>query len=93
MPIEHVTRGLQFENLYVEVSVERWICDNCGRRQAFHDNPQPPYGDAPPPNPERLGWKLKFPLDDGSEEGCTCPKCYAEQMARLEQSLKHKETI
>jgi hypothetical protein len=82
MPVEHVTRGLSFDNLFVEVSVDRWICDGCGTRQAFHDVPGPPYGD-PVPTPEKLGWHLCYPMDDGSEQSCTCPKCYAAKEAKF----------
>lgn len=81
MPIEHVTRCLSFENLLVEVSVDRWICDDCGRRQAFHDVPTPIWPEKVP-TPQSLGWSLHFPMDDGSEQGVTCPKCLEEKRSK-----------
>lgn len=79
MPIEHVTRGLSFDNLYVEVSVYRWICDDCGARQAFHDVPEP-YGEIVP-TPGSSGWRILHSWDDG-EEGARCPTCAAARDAR-----------
>lgn len=73
MGIEHVTRALSFDNLVVEVSVDRWICDDCGRRQAFHDVPTPYMEKVP--TPSSLGWRLGYPMDDGEEQTCICPAC------------------
>lgn len=75
MPIETVSRHLGFENLLVEVTVQRWICDDCHRREAFHDTHKP-YNEHVP-SPQERGWRLGFPLDDGSEQTCFCGPCSA----------------
>ena len=86
MPIEHVTRALSFDNLLVEVSVDRWICDGCDRRQAFHDVPVP-YGEKVP-TPQSLGWRLGYPMDDGDEQTCICPACHEHRLAEFAAKCK-----
>lgn len=94
MPIEHVSRHLSFDNLLVEVSVARWICDDCGRRQAFHDVPTP-YNEKVP-TPSSLGWRLGYPMDDGQEQGCICPGCCerrdAECRRKIEEANRRTDT-
>lgn len=72
MPIEHVSRTMGFDNLIVEVSVIRYICDCCARRECFHDVPTP-YGEAVP-TPQSRGWRILPAWTDG-EEGARCPDC------------------
>jgi len=72
--IEYVTRGMTFDNLYVEVTVIRYICNECARRECFHDVPTP-YGEAVP-TPQGRGWELIYPIDDGEQEA-RCPQCVA----------------
>ncbi len=86
MPIEYVTRGVSFENIVVEAKAVRWICDDCGRREAFHDTP--PYGEDVP-TPQSRGWKIITPWNDG-EEGARCPKCESDLRAR-EAALTQRE--
>ena len=74
MPVEYVTRGLSFENLYVEITVCRYICDDCGRRECFHDNPTAPI-DENHRTPDEQGWALLYSHDDGAEQGCRCRRC------------------
>lgn len=86
MPIEYVTRGITFDNLCVDVTVLRYTCDDCGRRQAFHDVPTP-YGESVP-TPQSLGWQLLHSFDDdGGQEGARCPHCIADREAK-KQELK-----
>ena len=73
MPIEHVSQIVTFDNLCVEVSVYRYICDNCGRRECFHDEPTP-YGEKIP-TPSERGWEIREPLDDGVQ-GARCAQCH-----------------
>lgn len=81
MPIDYVTRGITFENLLVEVTVLRYVCDDCGRRQDFHDVPTP-YNERVP-TPQSLGWQILGSFDDdGGQEGARCPNCIAERVAK-----------
>jgi len=80
MSIEYVSRHLSFENLLVEVTVQRWICDSCGRRECFHDSHKP-YNEHVP-DPKERGWRLGITLEDGDQEPCWCRKCCEERDAR-----------
>ena len=72
MGIEYVTKEISFDNLLVEVSVVRYICDDCARREAFHDVPTP-YNELVP-TPQDKGWHIITPIDDGPE-GARCASC------------------
>lgn len=76
--IEYVTRGLTFDNLYVEVTVQRWICKYCSWRETFHDTP--PYGETVP-TPQTRGWQIIYPDSDGEQE-CRCRKCSEQARSR-----------
>lgn len=73
MPIEYVTRSMGFDNLIVNVTVRRYICDDCARRECFHDVPPPPYGESHA-TPTDRGWSILPAWHDG-EPGARCPEC------------------
>lgn len=83
MSIEYVTKGICFDNLLVEVSVVRYICEDCGRREAFHDVPTP-YNEVVP-TPQGKGWRIITPLDDGPE----CARCAACAKAKEDREMPH----
>jgi hypothetical protein len=72
MGIEFVTKGVCFDNLIVEVTVVRYTCDDCARRECFHDTPKP-YNEIVP-DPRSKGWRIITPIDDGTE-GARCAAC------------------
>lgn len=75
MPIEAVSKMVGFDNLLVEVSVLRYICntEGCGSRECFHDVPTP-YNE-PVPTPSGRGWSHGMAIEDGSEQPVFCPQC------------------
>ena len=75
MPVEHVTRTMDFDNLVVEVSVYRYICNACGQRECFHDVPTPYNQIVTTPSDRK--WKLKFPPDGDGEQEAYCKNCEA----------------
>lgn len=90
MPIERVSRTMGFDNLIVEVSVMRWICDTCARRECFHDVPTP-YGEQVP-TPKGRGWVILPAWTDG-EENAKCPDCVrldAQRQAAHEARIAEK---
>lgn len=72
MPVEHASRTLSFDNLCVEVSIYRYICDRCGNREAFPDVPMAEgYTER---SAGEKGWRFTNQFHDG-EADCLCPKC------------------
>lgn len=88
MPIEHVSRSMSFDNLYVEVTVVRYICDDCARRECFHDTHKP-YGEVVP-TPQSKGWQILTAWSDG-EEGARCPPCVASIAAREAKRTEERQ--
>lgn len=73
MPIEQVSRTILIDDLAVAVSAWRWICDACGHRQSFHDNPMP--DGISEMAAQHRGWRIDWSTGDG--EACKCPACAA----------------
>lgn len=71
MSTEMITRSLSFDALYVEVTVCRYICDRCSRRECFHESPEAPAGTK---SASACGWQPLIGHDDGEQEWI-CPKC------------------
>lgn len=70
MPVEHITRAVKIDDLALLISAWRWVCDRCGRRDTFPDNPMPEGSSEL--DAQRRGWKVVWsPKSDG--EQCRCP--------------------
>lgn len=86
MPIEQVFRTVAVEDLAVPVSVWRFICDDCGLRQAFPDNPMPE-GHSESDH-TRAGWSIYYEDDD---EKAHCPRCCAAHSEKVSAAMDKKD--
>lgn len=71
--IEYVSKMVGFDNLLVEVSAFRYICNVCGARECFHDVPTP-YMEIVP-TPTGRGWSHGLAIEDGEEQPVFCTNC------------------
>ena len=85
MPVENVHRAVLIDDLSITVSAWRWICDACGSRETFHDNPRPP--DVSGWAAQNKGWKILWGPDTDGEK-CACPACAAAPLAKCEAERK-----
>ena len=72
MPVEHVSRTVTIDDLAIVVTAWRYVCDTCGRVDAFADVPMPEghnEWDA-----QRRGWRFCI---GGENDRCKCPSCVA----------------
>lgn len=74
MPVEHVCRAIAIDDLALAVSAWRYICDGCGARETFPDNPMPEGRSEVDAN--RRGWHISILHD----EECYCPTCWTLDM-------------
>lgn len=73
MPVEAVSKMVSFDNLSVEVSAYRYICNVCGTRECFHDVPTPYMEQVPTPSSK--GWAHGIAIEDGEETPVYCQNC------------------
>lgn len=71
MPVEQVTRAVAIDRLAICVSAYRYICDTCGDRDTFPDDPMPEGSSAA--DASRKGWRLYPGPDD--DQCAKCPHC------------------
>lgn len=79
MPVEFVARSLTIDDLAIQVTAYRYICDGCGSRGTFPDNPMPEGHSEV--DASRKGWRIYWDVDD--QERCRCPHCSAKVDARI----------
>jgi hypothetical protein len=78
MPVEQVIRAIAIDDLAICISVWRWICDDCGARSTFHDDPMPDGHSEM--DAQNKGWKMVWSVQSDGEM-CRCPGCIARRAA------------
>lgn len=81
MSVEHVHRAIAIDNLAISVSVWRYICDECGFRETFHDSPKP--SEISEFAPTQRGWLHTY--SDG--DGCICPGCAGAKSRQMSEKI------
>jgi hypothetical protein len=77
-PVEQVTRVVAINDLAICVTVWRWICDDCGRRETFADSPMPEGHSEM--DAQRKGWKVRWDAESDGEL-VRCPGCISRNIS------------
>jgi hypothetical protein len=72
MPVDQIVRAVAINDLVICVQAWCYICDDCGRRDTFHDIPMPE--DRSEFEPQHKGWRLHYDRQT-DDELARCPVC------------------